>query len=62
MQEADGAPIDGFSLAESEDIFGDEIERVATWKDGADLSALAGRPVRLRFVLRDADLFAFRFG
>lgn len=62
LQEADGAPIEGFNLAESEEIFGDEIERVATWKDGADLSALAGRPVRLRFVLRDADLFAFRFG
>ena len=25
------------------------------------LSALSGKPVRLRFVMHDADLFAFRF-
>ena len=31
------------------------------WREGADLGALAGRPVRLRFVLREADLYAFRF-
>ncbi len=26
-----------------------------------DLGALAGQPVRLRFVMRDADVYAFRF-
>ncbi|MBN1421365.1 MAG: alpha-galactosidase [Planctomycetes bacterium] len=29
------------------------------WEGAADLSAVAGRPVRLRFLLRDARLFAF---
>jgi hypothetical protein len=42
-------------------LFGDELEAVAKWKAGDDLSAIAGKPVRLRFVLRDADLFALRF-
>ena len=34
---------------------------VVTWKSGADVSALSGRPVRLRFELKDADLYSLRF-
>ena len=30
-----------------------------TWKGAADLSALAGKPVRFRFHLRSGRLFAF---
>ena len=38
-----------------------EIARDAVWSSGADLGDLAGRPVRLRFAMRDADLFSLRF-
>jgi hypothetical protein len=31
------------------------------WKNGVNLEALAGKPVRLKFELRDADLYAYRF-
>ena len=31
------------------------------WRGGPDVSALAGRPVRLRFVVRSSKLFAFQF-
>ena len=62
LQDAQGEPIEGYSLGDSEVMFGDEIERRAAWKDGADLGDLAGKAVRLRFALSDADLFAFRFG
>ena len=61
IQDADGKPIPGYGLAESEEVFGDELDRVVRWKSGSDLSKLAGRPVRLRFVLQDADLYAIRF-
>lgn len=61
VQEADGKPIPGFTLADSKELIGDDIERAASWKGGADLSKLAGRPVRLRFVLKEADLYALRF-
>ena len=40
---------------------GTEIERTVVWRDSADVSPFAGKPVRLRFVLKDADLFSFRF-
>jgi hypothetical protein len=51
----------GFSLRNSEVILGNSTDRVVTWKNGADLSALAGQPVRLRFHMKDADLFALQF-
>jgi hypothetical protein len=61
VQNADGAPVPGFTLADAPEIFGDALDRAAPWKDGANLAALAGTPVRLRFVMKDADLYAFRF-
>jgi hypothetical protein len=61
IQDVRGRPIDGLSLKDSSEIFGDDIERIVRWKDNRNLSQLAGQPVRLRFVMRDADLFAFRF-
>ena len=61
VQNANGGPIEGFTLADCHEIFGDTLEGTVTWKRGADVSALAGRPVRLRFELNDADLFSFQF-
>jgi hypothetical protein len=60
IQDASGRPVPGFTLAEAEPQFGDSIERVVTWKNGDDVSSLAGKPVRLRFVLNDADLYSMR--
>ena len=37
----------GFSLAECETAYGDEIDMAMRWKSGADLTALAGKPVVL---------------
>ena len=61
IQNAEGQPLSGFALDDCREIFGDEIERTVTWKRGGDLSAVMGQPVRLRFRLRDADLYSIRF-
>jgi len=61
IQEADGQPVAGRSLADCLEMIGDEIDRVVRWRGGADVGELAGRPVRLRFVMRDADLYSLRF-
>ena len=61
LQHADGTAVDGFALDDCHDVYGDAVDRPVVWKAGADVSRLSGRPVRLRFVLDDADLFAFRF-
>jgi len=61
LQNPDGQPLPGFSAADCDEVFGDTVDRTVSWKDSADISRLAGTPVKLRFVLKDADLYAFRF-
>ncbi len=67
VQDADGDPIPGFALEHSPVIYGDEIEGEVRWQrpqgrtDRNPLARLAEKPVRLRFVLRDADLYSMRF-
>jgi hypothetical protein len=61
IQDGAGKPLPGFSLADCPPLFGDSVARQVTWKDGGDVSSLAGQPVRLRLVLRDADLYSLQF-
>jgi len=61
IQDANGRPLPGFSLEDCPPIFGDAIERQIPWKNGVDLSKLEGKTIRLRFVLKDADLYSLRF-
>ncbi len=61
LQDATGKPIPGFTLEDAVEQIGNEIDRTVSWKGGSDVSSLAGRPVRLRFVMADADLFSFIF-
>jgi hypothetical protein len=61
VQSPDGKPLEGFTLADCDELFGDTLQRTVTWKGRSDLSTLAGTPVRLRFVLQDADLYSLRF-
>ncbi|MBN1343403.1 MAG: hypothetical protein JXQ73_12020 [Phycisphaerae bacterium] len=61
IQDAIGHPIKGFALADCPEIFGDDLERPVAWNNGGDLTPLAGKPVRLRFTLKDADLYSLQF-
>jgi hypothetical protein len=56
-----GQPIPDFTLADSRNLVGDAIEQPVSWKNGSDVSSLAGQPIRLRFVMQEADLFAMQF-
>jgi hypothetical protein len=78
VQDETGKSIPGFRLQDCDEIFGDQLERVVTWRRGhadvldenlkeipnkpSDLSrALRGKTIRLRFVMKAADLYSFRF-
>lgn len=61
IQDEEGQAIPGYDLQQSPELYGDEVDHVFHWKQGSDVSSLAGRPVRLRFVMKDADLFSLRF-
>jgi hypothetical protein len=61
IQDMTGKPVPGFSLSECKELVGDAIEQKMIWGKDKCLSALAGKSVRLRVVLIDADLFALQF-
>lgn len=61
LQDESGRPIPGFRLEDCEPMVGDSIQQPVRWKNDPDLSPWAGKLVRLRFVLEDADLFAIQF-
>lgn len=61
LETPDGDPIEGFTLADCREIIGDEIHRTVRFKSSAGVGGLAGRPVRLRIVMKDADLYSFQF-
>lgn len=63
IQDESGKPIPGFSSTDADLVHtANEINRVVTWRGGESaLEKLGGQPVRLRFVMRDADLYALQF-
>ena len=63
LQTADGTPIPGFTVEQCATLFGDGIECIVSWRGGrSELEPFAGQPVRLRLELKDADVYALRFG
>lgn len=58
--DANGLPISGFGREESPVLFGDRIAHAVPWKSDAP-GRFQGTPVRLRFLLRDADLYSLQF-
>ncbi len=61
IQDWQGRPIAGFAAEDCDEMIGDQIERVVRWRGSDNLAAFAGRPIRLRVRLEDADLYSFRF-
>ena len=61
IQDAAGQPIEGYSLDDCPAIFCDTLRHVVRWRRGGDLRSLAGKPIRLRLLLKDADVYAFQF-
>jgi hypothetical protein len=56
-----GTPIPGRGTEDCRAISGDHLQTVIEWADGADVSSWAGRPIKLQFDLKDADVFGFQF-
>ncbi|MHC4566976.1 MAG: hypothetical protein ACYTE3_14615, partial [Planctomycetota bacterium] len=61
IQDTEGKPIAGYSRDDSTELIGNYIERPASWRHGTDVSPLTGRPIRLHFIMKDADLYSMRF-
>ncbi len=61
LETPDGKPIEGFSFKDCQEVIGNEIDRKVRFNGSEDVSSLAGKPIRIRFQLKDADLYALQF-
>lgn len=50
----------GYELR-SVELFGDKVDRVVDFENGAGLADFAGLAVTVEFDMSDADLYSFRF-
>jgi len=61
VQDAAGKPLPGYALEDAQELVGNEISKAVRWKSGDVLHGADKQPIRLRFVMQDADIFALRF-
>ena len=57
----DAGYYEGFSLTDCDPIRSTSISRLVTWQGKSDLGALVGKPAYLRFFLKNAGVYSFRF-
>lgn len=60
LLDAAGRPLPGFSMDDCKVFTGDDIRHTVKWRDNAGVAGHTD-PIRLRFALSSADLFAFQF-
>lgn len=56
-----GKEIPGFTAKECRSINADEVDLEVSWKNGADISSLAGRTVRVKILMNNTKLYALQF-
>ena len=61
LQDAQGRPLEGHALADSDRVLGNHLRHPVTWHGSSELGVPPGTPVRVRFVMRGTRLFALRF-
>lgn len=61
VQDAAGQPIKYFKAQDCNPLIGNETNRRVIWERFPELSELQGKPIRLRFIMHDADLYSLKF-
>jgi hypothetical protein len=56
-----GQPLAGFALGDCEIINADDTDYTVRWRDGSDLAAWAGKPIRVQVEMRNTKLYALQF-
>ena len=61
LQDAYGRPVGGYAEKDASFVCGNSVRMPVCWGKNRDVSELAGKPTRIRFVMRDCKLYAFQF-
>ena len=56
-----GEIIEGFAASDCRPVIGNEIRKKVSWRQGSALNNLKEKVIRLRFKMKDADLYAIKF-
>lgn len=59
IQDGGGRTIEGYGL--NQEMCGDLTDSTVAWEAGSRLDKLIGKTIRLRFVMKDADIYALQF-
>ncbi len=60
LETPEGQPLPGRALDNCPPLRGDRVRHTVSWKQDGDISTLKGRIVRLRFEMKNADLYSLR--
>lgn len=61
LQDAAGKQVTGFTADNCTPLTGDALQGAVSWKGSDKLTSFAEKPVRVKLVLKDAEVFAMRF-
>jgi hypothetical protein len=61
IQDENYNPVENFTFSDSDEIFGDEIDKIVTWKGKYSVSNLKDKTIRLKFKMKDANLYSLKF-
>jgi hypothetical protein len=61
IMDNDNRPVSGRSFEDCDPIIGDFLDKEVSWKGLREIGSKSGQPVKLRFRLQAAELFALRF-
>jgi len=61
LLDAKGQSIKGYTQAEATPLCGNSVRMPVTWGRRRNVSELAGKPIKIRFIMRDCKLYAFQF-
>lgn len=61
IQDSQGYPIEGYAHADADLIQGNYMDKPVSWKGESDLDELAGREIKLKFIMKAAKLYTFQF-
>lgn len=59
LLDEDGKPLPGYSVNEASTYIGDEINQEVVWSGGKSVSGLGDKLVKIRFLIKDANLYSF---
>ena len=61
LLDTEGQPLKNFSLEDCTPLSGEAAEKQVYWKTSGDVSAYAGKPVRLRIEFSKASIYSLQF-